>query len=168
MCTSCVYTLPFRTHRPPRRRAGRFEVVRQRSKTMMKRRRYVHTLFLYTMLLVRFVHASCLYTNVYVMFVHTSFPYPQTTPAKSRKIRGGKAPMKPVPAKIERDEDSEVEELQVSNNAVCTLFLYTIVLVGFVHNYVHHVCTQCLRHFPVLDRGSSLLRRNLRLRLRRC
>ena len=134
----------------------------------MKRRRYVHTLFLYTMLLVRFVHASCLYTNVYVMFVHTSFPYPQTTPAKSRKIRGGKAPMKPVPAKIERDEDSEVEELQVSNNAVCTLFLYTIVLVGFVHNYVHHVCTQCLRHFPVLDRGSSLLRINLRLRLRRC
>ena len=140
MCTSCLYTLPFRTHRPPRRRAGRFDVVRQRSRTRMKRRRYVHT----------------------------SFPYPQTTPPKSRKIRGGKAPMKPVPAKIERDEDSEVEELQVSNNAVCTLFLYTIVLVGFVHNYVHHVCTQCLRHFPVLDRGSSLLPRNLSRRLRMC
>jgi hypothetical protein len=110
---------------------------------MMKRRRYVHTLFLYTMLLVGFVHALCLYTNVYVMCVHTSFPDPQTAPPKSRRNRGGKASQKKLLAKIERDEDSEVAELEVANKAVCTLFLYTIVLVGRVcTQYTRCVCTQ--------------------------
>ena len=133
-CVGRVCThISFINHRPP---PGRHEnVVRPRSKTMMKRRRYVHTSFLYTMLLVRFVHASCLYTNVYVLFVHTSFPYPQTTPPKSRKIRRGKA-------EIEDDDEEK---------AVCTHFVFVHNVVGqvctrivFVHKCVRHVCTHFL------------------------
>jgi hypothetical protein len=95
MCTSCLYILPFLTHRTPGWRAGRIEVVRQRSTTMKRptlkswrwQRRYVHTLFLYTIVLVGFVHTLilCSYTIMYIMFVHNDVPYFRNFPVLDKR-----------------------------------------------------------------------------------
>ena len=92
----------------------------------------------------RFVHTLCLYTNMYVMFLHTTFPYPQNTRLKSRKNRGGKA-------EIDDDEEEAVEELEVAK-AVCTLCFCTQLCWSGL--YTHCVCTQmctlCLYTLPFL------------------